>query len=311
MKIRNLVIALLVALTIISCSSSNRNEEVVKDSSDKVSSAQESPSVGEFNSNRSVASSSAAVENKKDTTHKFIRTADLKFKVKSVIQSTYNIEDVTTKNGGFVTYTNLTSAIDNVTTTIVSKDSTLETTYYTVNNTITLRVPNVMLDTTLKEIAKNIDFLDYRLIKAEDVALQIFTNDLTKRRLAKNQDRISKAIDNKAKKLNETYNAEESLLNKQEQADNVLISNMALKEQIQYSTVNLIIYQRQSISRELIANDNNIDEYEPGFGTKMLDSLKVGWKILEAIFVFFAKLWGVLFLIAIAYIFYRKFRKIE
>ena len=44
-----------------------------------------------------MVSSSAAVENKKDSTHKFIRTAELKFKVKSVIKSTYNIEDITAR----------------------------------------------------------------------------------------------------------------------------------------------------------------------------------------------------------------------
>ncbi len=104
-------------------------------------------------------SSSAAIENKKDTAHKFIRTADLKFKVKSVIKSTYNIEEITSRQGGFVTYTNLTSSIDKITPTAVSADSSLETTQYTVTNSITLRVPNIKLDTTLKEISKNIDYL--------------------------------------------------------------------------------------------------------------------------------------------------------
>ena len=70
-------------------------------------------------------SSSAAVENGKDTTHKFVRTADLKFKVKSVIKSTYDIEDITNQQGGFVTYTKLTSNINNVSTTAISTDSSL------------------------------------------------------------------------------------------------------------------------------------------------------------------------------------------
>ncbi len=81
-------------------------------------------------------SSSAAVENNKDSTRRFIRTADLKFKVKSVINSTYDIENITNLQGGFVTYTNLTSTINNITNTAVSADSSLETTYYTVTNAI-------------------------------------------------------------------------------------------------------------------------------------------------------------------------------
>ena len=149
-------------------------------------------------------SSSAAVEKGKDSTRKFVRTAELKFKVNSVIKSTYDIEDITNQQGGFVTYTNLTSTINNVTTTPISEDSSLETTSYVVTNTITLRVPNTKLDTTLKEIARNIEYLDYRIIKAEDVALQILSNNLTQKRAAKNEERLTNAIDNRGRKLNET-----------------------------------------------------------------------------------------------------------
>ncbi len=67
-------------------------------------------------------SSSAAVEKNKDSTRIFIRTADLKFKVKNVINSTYDIENITLRQGGFVTYSNLASTISNVTTTVISND---------------------------------------------------------------------------------------------------------------------------------------------------------------------------------------------
>lgn len=252
-------------------------------------------------------SSSAAVENNKDTTHKFIRTADLKFKVNSVIKSTYNIENITNRQGGFVTYTNLTSTIDHVSTSAISADSSLETTYYTVSNSITLRVPNTRLDTTLKEISKNIDYLDYRIIKADDVALQILSNNLTRKRSAKNEQRLTNAIDNRGKKLSETTSAEEVLLRKQEQADNALVSNLALADQISFSTINLFIYQRQTIKRELISNDKNIDSYEPGFGSKILEALKFGWDMLEALIVFLVNFWGIFLLGIIAFIIYRRF----
>ena len=253
-------------------------------------------------------SSTAAVENSKDTTHKFIRTADLKFKVKSVIKSTYDIEEITNRQGGFVIFTNLTSNIENVTNTAVSADSSLETTYFTVSNSITIRVPNTKLDTTLKEISKNIDFLDYRIIKADDVALQILSNNLTQKRAAKNEQRLTNAIDSRGKKLNETTVAEEVLLNKQEQADNAKISNLSLMDQINFSTINLSIYQRQTLKRELISNDKNIDEYEPGFGSKILDAIKFGWNILEVFIVFLIQLWGLFLFGIIVYILFRMYR---
>lgn len=253
-------------------------------------------------------SSSAAVETGKDSSRKFIRTADLKFKVKNVIESTYDIENITGRQGGFVTYTNLVSDVNNVLNTPVSADSTLVTTSFTVRNTLVLRVPNTKLDTTLKEIARNIDFLDYRIIKAEDVALQILSNTLTQKRSAKNEERLTHAIDNRGKKLNETTLAEEVLLSKQEQADNAKIANLSLKDQVTFSTINLEIYQRQSIKRELISNDKNIDVYEPGFGSKLLESIKSGWSILEAFLVFLVRLWGLFLFIIICYVLYKKFK---
>jgi hypothetical protein len=252
-------------------------------------------------------SSSAAVENEKDSTRRFIRTAELKFKVKSVIKSTYDIENITNRQGGFVTHTNLTSDINNVSTIAVSADSTLETTYYTVTNSIKIRVPNTKLDTTLREISKNIDYLDYRIIKAEDVALQILSNNLTQKRSTKNQERLTNAIDKKGKKLNETTNAEELLLDKQEQSDNAKISNLSLTDQIKFSTINISIYQRQTFKRELIFNDKNVDAYEPSFGNKVLESLKFGWDILEAFLVFLTKLWGLFLFAILVYILYKRY----
>jgi hypothetical protein len=261
----------------------------------------------------SLVSSSAAVENKKDSTHKFIRTADLKFKVKSVIKSTYNIEEITAHMGGFVTYTNLTSNIDDNETKPVSSDSSLVITHFTVTNSITLRVPNTRLDTTLKLLSANIDYLDYRIIKADDVALQMLSNNLTLKRSAKNENRITLAIDHRGKKLTETTTAEEVVLSKQEQADNARIANLSLRDQLNFSTVNLVIYQRQSFRHELIANDKNIKIWEPGIGNKIVDSLSNGWDILEAVILFIFNLWGLVLLGVILFVLYKiyviKFKK--
>jgi len=265
--------------------------------------AEEAPSVD--STAVSMVSSSAAVENKKDSTHKFIRTADLKFKVKSVIKSTYNIEELTARMGGFVTYTELNSSIDDTETKSVSADSSLIITHFTVTNSITLRVPNTKLDSTLKLISANIDYLDHRIIKADDVALQMLSNNLAIKRSAKNESRITKAIDNRGKKLNETTTAEEVVLNKQEQADNARVANLSLRDQMNFSTINLVIYQRQAVRHELVANDKNIKEYESGFGTKILDSISNGWNMLEAVIVFIFNLWGLVLLGVIIFVLYK------
>lgn len=251
-------------------------------------------------------SSTAAVQNKKDSLRKFIRTADLKFKVDNVQQSTYIIEDIVGRNDGFVTLSNLASTVNHKNTVKVSEDSLLETTYYITENTMSMRVPNTNLDTVLKQIAKQVTFLDYRVIKAEDVSLQLMANKWTQKRAEKHYARLEKAIDTKAKKLRETTEAEESLATKEELGDYSKIENLSLIDQVNYSTINLIVYQREVIKRELIENEKNIREYEPGFFSKMKDSLKGGWLFLEGFVLFMIRLWPLIPIGMILWIVLRK-----
>lgn len=255
----------------------------------------------------SFMSSSAAVV--KDSTRKFIRTADIKFRVKDVLGATYQIENVVNRFDGFVTYTNLKSDVAYTEETQVSADSTLETTYFTVVNNITLRVPNSQLDTTLKSIAGLVDFMDYRIIKADDVALDILANQMEQKRLDRHQKRLTDAIDRKGKQLEETDNSEDNLLRKQEQGDASKIETMRLTDKIEFSTVNLDIYQRQEIRRELLGNQKNIAAYEPSFLLKLKEALLFGWNMLEAILLFVVRIWGFLAFALAAYFIYRFFSR--
>ncbi len=240
---------------------------------------------------------------KTDTARHFIRTADMKFKVKNVSFATYAIEDIVAKNGGFVTYTNLASNTYNTTTTKVSEDSTLESTSHQVENTITIRVPNTRLDTMLKQVAGMVSFLDHRTIKADDVGLQLLENRLTEKRMLTHEKRLTKAIDKQGKRLWETTVAEGSLLERLQTVDEARLKNLSLEDQINYSTVSLLIYQRPTVVHELVANEKNIKTYEPSFWLKLKESLYNGWEILEAVVLFFAKLWGLAILVAAIYLF--------
>lgn len=253
------------------------------------------------------ATSSAAVETNKDSERKFIRTAELKFKVKDVVTSTYDIEDITNRHGGFVTFTDLRSENQNIVTTPVSADSSLETIYYEVVNTITLRVPNTKLDTVLKDISHNIGYLDHRIIQAKDVALQMIANDLSEKRNNNNAVRLVNAIDTRSKKLAEITEAEEIVSDKKEQSDDAKLSTLSLKDQVKFSTVSLFLYQRPAIKKEMIANDKPVVAYEPGLGSKLIGSLKYGWEMLSTLIVFLTKLWWVILIGGIGYVVYRKY----
>ena len=220
-----------------------------------------------------------------------------------------SIENICSANGGFVTSTNLTSDIIKSEETPVSEDSILQTTSYNVTNNIILRVPNNKLDTTLKEIAKNISYLNYRIIKADDVCLQMFGNTLAQKRLAKQEARLTKDIDANNKKLQETTNAEELLLSSGEQADNAQINNISLGDQVKYSTVNLFIYQAETTTKTMVAVDKKIKTYEIPFWKQVWESIQYGWSMIAYLFIFITKFWVVLlggFLFWIIYKWYKR-----
>ncbi|WP_163399722.1 DUF4349 domain-containing protein [Flavobacterium fluviatile] len=253
-------------------------------------------------------SSSAAVE-KKDSKQKFIRTADIKFKVKNVVRSTYAIENATQKFGGFVTYTNLQSTIQNQIKTKISQDSTLETTKYTVENNITIRVPNTQLDTVIKTIAKQIDFLDFRVIKADDVSLKLLSNQLSQKRSTNTEKRVEKAIGEKGKKINDIMEAENTLANQKEANDNRKIDNLSLQDQINFSTITLQLYQNETIRQETIASEKDSAAYKPNLGIQIIDALKCGWYFLQAILIFIINIWPFILISGGTFLIYSRYLK--
>ncbi|MFY0481205.1 DUF4349 domain-containing protein [Flavobacterium sp. PLA-1-15] len=288
-------VALLLFVVVLSCKKYSETEEATAEMTETAASADN-------------VSSSAAVENK-NSDRKFIRTADAKFKVKNVAQSTYAIENATTKFGGFVTYTNLQSSVSEKFDTKISQDSTLETTRYKVENNITIRVPNTQLDTVIKTIAKQIDFLDYRVIKADDVSLQLLSNQLAQNRSKNYENRLEKAIDEKGRKLKEINPAEENLNNQKENNDNKKLENLALNDKVNFSTISLYIYQPETTRLEMVVNQADISAYRPHIGIQILDGLRTGWYMLEAIIGFIVQLWSLILIAFVGYFVYKKYWK--
>jgi hypothetical protein len=244
-----------------------------------------------------------------DSTHKYLKTADLKFRVNNVIQATYQIEDLTRGFGGLVQSTHLESRVDRTTLVPVSQDSSLETVYYTVVNSMTLRVPEKKLDSLLRSFTPLVEYLDHRTVNIENVYLQLLANHLTQLRVKKQQERMKKNIDTKGKDLAQMNVSEEILFNREAEADTSLIESLSLKDKMAMSTVTLHIYQRQSIKRELIYNDKNVEAYSPGFGYQIGRSFNRGWHAFKVFTIFIVQFWMLIPLGFIGFILYKVFRK--
>lgn len=239
----------------------------------------------------------AAGNTVKDGARQFVKTADMKFRVQNVADVTYKIEALTANAGGFVSHSGLNSIIDDQSVTSVSADSSVETLRFTVTNDITIRVPDERLDTTLKAITALTEYLDHRNINAEDVALQIKANEKAVKRPQLFTAR------QKGSTLSQTA------IDLQKQADDADIANLSLRDQIDYSTVTLSIYQRQETKRWLVANDKGITAYQPGLALRLWDSVKIGWHFIEEILVLLTRLWLLFVLALLGYWLYKRYKK--
>ena len=318
---RNLLLCFAVIFLLTNCSSNHQeapSESFSKETNDTEYNQEdnafgdistENNQVNEIQEEENDLSSSAAevssIEGKK-----FIRTANIKYRVKNVRQSTSRIEDITRKNEGFVVYTNLQSDINKTETTLISVDSTLETIYFTTYNTMTLRVPNSNLDQTLKDMSAEIDYLDFRTIRAQDISLSYLSNELKQKRIAEHNKRVTNTIEEQGKKIKQTLNAEESLLNKKEQQDLALIANLTLDDKVEYSTVELYIYQRQGIKRDKIENYKNIDAYQPSFFQQLVEGIATGWNGLKSLIIGLAHIWPLLLSLIVGFLFIKNYNHI-
>jgi Domain of unknown function (DUF4349) len=222
---------------------------------------------------------------------KFIRSADLKFKVKNVQAASNAVEDLVEKYQGFTTKSELTSNILNIKELELSQDSILQNKSYEISSEISIRIPNETFDKTLREIQPLMQFLDKKSVSAEDVSLSLMSSELRKKRYSKFEKRYEKAIETKGKKLTETTKTEENLLEYQANADNNQIETLQLKDNVNYSTITLHLYQPVSVVQEMLPNLENTHAFMPNLFVRLWQSIRVGWYLFEDLLVGITKLW--------------------
>jgi len=328
LQLTKLAVAIFLFAALYSCGGASESQKKLMDNStgspesyaEKSSALQEEDSKGKSESTmmdsvattQQVISSSAAMVSK-DTSRKFIRTADLKFRVKDVRWATLKIEDIIGAHNGFVTYTELRSEQLGTQFIPYSEDSAYEIIHFRVENDMTLRVPNNELDSTIRAIGKLAQFLDYRIIKAKDVRISLKQKQLAMNRLKVYDKRLANAIDNKGNHLSDISQAEENKLNRQTESDNNLIDELTLKDSIDYSTIQLNLYQRASTMKTIVESEKEIKPFRTGFSTRFVNGLHTGWKILEFLVLAIVNAWSLLLIIGVTLFtvryFYRRGKK--
>ena len=241
-----------------------------------------------------------------DTSRMFVKTADLRFRVNEVLESTRQMEQLVNSQGGMVIHSNLQSRVEQVTQTPLSPDSMLERTYYTVSNEIRFRIPNARFDSVVQQLTATMQFLDNRTISFEDVSFQYLRNRDAQERLTESVSRNRNINLGKARQAIQGVYVDEMTLNRQQERDEARLQNKSLQDQVAYSTVSVYVYQSPQEKQIRIPIFKTIPSYEPGFGEKALAALTDGWQFLSNLLLVVLRGWTLGLLLLVTWWVYRK-----
>ncbi len=222
-------------------------------------------------------SSTAANIEKVDSSKRFIKTADLRFRVKDALKSSIAIEDIALHNKGFVMKSTLFSNEQNSKTIDIGHDSLREIKTFVIANNIELRVPSKQLDTTIRAIAQQIDYLEHRKINAEDATFKLLDKTLQEKR----RKQYVQSANNQGRSNTGTERSER-ILEVQIAADEAFVEKTQIEDAIRYSTIQLYIYQAPTTRFYTIANTNK--SYQSPFWINCKEALIDSWTIVETLF---------------------------
>lgn len=243
----------------------------------------------------SVEKQMTAMSNGSFSDRKFIRSSALSFRVQDVRETTNNINEIVQKAGGFVVYSKFSSQINQTAIMELSRDSSLESILYTVQNNMTIRVPTIRFDTVLNKILPLAYFIDDQTIQLDDVSFQVLSNHMT----------IRRAVD--GSKKNKKESAEQNTYQREE-ADRAKVDNLSLGDRIRYSDISLTFSQRPLVKQTIIANEEKAMQYHPGFGRKLLNAFADGWHLIEWLFFTIIESWSLILAGLAVWFLYRKFK---
>ncbi len=238
--------------------------------------------------------------------HNFVREARIKCKVRNVLVAGKQIEDLVKSHRGYVSAGELTSVITGSERIQFKKDSILNVNHYESSNIFTLKVPNKELDTVLQCISDLAVFIDRRQISANDVKMDLYVNEQARARYGHYKNRLEKHLTSGSGKLNQVVAAEENLLEKQSLSDQAYMASYELVEKVNYSTIQVDLYQAAAIEKEVVAVNPAVDPYTPSFAENLRHSFLTGFEMLIQVVLFLLKCWGLIVLGLVLFIGYKK-----
>ena len=213
---------------------------------------------------------------------KLVKTADMRFKVKDVQQTSEKITALTTAYQGMVMHHQVESSDMQSVDIRKSEDSVIRVTSLSTTADITVKVPSEKLEDFMTEVGRMGVILNVRRMDISDKSLEYMAARL---KLKNRNDLIAQQKSGKVIIKNPT-----NVLALKDDMVDQQIGNKQIDDEVKNSIVSLSFYQSNTIYKETIANDDP-SAYNLPFFKRLGGSVENGWSIFENVVLGLANLW--------------------
>ena len=231
---------------------------------------------------------------------RFIRTASVAFGVRDVYRNALSIEDLVAKFGGFVERNDIRSEINDTRTHTGRDGMRVELSTYTLQGSLTVRVPSERTQEFLRALADQVEFLDSRNFEATDAQFDLLRQQLA---FARHQDAQAALaqVASAPEKTGERADALGARADAQAQRDEATVARAELEDRIAFARIGLALHQPPQLRRtERPDLEVAMRREGPGFFARLGDALARGGRLGLDLIVGIAYLWPLWLIVALA-----------
>ncbi|MGZ3871937.1 MAG: DUF4349 domain-containing protein [Mucilaginibacter sp.] len=236
----------------------------------------------EIINNRADSVTAKAADTSASVTSKLVKTADMRFKVKDVQQTSERIAALTGSYHGLVMHHRVESTPIQSVDIRKSDDSIMRVTAFNTTADITVKIPSDKLEDFMNAVTHMGIFVNSRKMDISDKSLDYLSSKL------KLQNREELLSQQKKGKIS-IKNPANVLLFKDDMVDQQ-ISNQQIDDDVKNSIITLSFYQSSTIYKEIIVNDNP-SAYNLPFFKRLIGAFENGWVIFEELLLGLANVW--------------------
>lgn len=211
---------------------------------------------------------------------KIIKTANVRFKVKNVQESTQTIKALVNDYEGYISNMRF------------SNNS------YQKENSFTIKVPRDNFDKLLDSLSSVAEFIDHIEIASKDVTEEYMDVETRLKTKLEVKARYEEILRNNAKTVKDILETEEKLRIIQEEIEVAQGRLKYMVNRISFSTINVVLY-------ETVEYKEQPDVYKRTFGSEITEALSSGWNLIKNMFLGIIYIWPLILLIAGVILFIR------